>query len=621
MNTNDFYKELFEKYALDEEKIRRNAIKAAKTPAWQRAVSAHWKTAVGAAAAVAVTVGAVAYTVGNGAGNVIDIDSSDDLLTATQRLREAEKDYYNADTQDESRSDIYVTFTENLCYSDMSVALSALSEYDEISVESLYLIDGSVIRSNAAVCAYAESGASVRNIAGAKLNAPLKCFKDINDLSKVSVAEKASDKLNDDTFSPLKDEDPLKYANDFIVTTASAAETTTPFVFATETSVSTSVSGSYIPADTDADTTEPVEDSEPDEDTDMVDTPIDITDEETTENTEDDIVEVAPVSDDGTDFTTVPAETTVSADDLTEVPDIGLYTQIYQLNVENALETILIRDHAIVLTRGEAYIFKLGGVVNAQARVYDISVPKLAYSDDDTVILTGCGDNGRRNTLLVLDMKRDKVYFTDAGTSFGEAEIGTINYSSAEDKYFLKAVSESNTFFYELVIGGETELSFRPLFEFSGVVSPAGYRNGKLWFTAADEKMKYGLYCFDCVGGSLDKTAAFGTVCKVRRSRSLESFIMTASDPDTDAPVTYVFDTNTAALIPVKADPDAQIAVMNGVIYIGSDGKNYTLSANGELTETNARVMYAYYPAANYGIVASDSEKVIVAEQNHWKSR
>jgi hypothetical protein len=128
MNTNDFYKELFEKYALDEEKIRRNAIKAAKTPAWQRAVSAHWKTAVGAAAAVAVTVGAVAYTVGNGAGNVIDIDSSDDLLTATQRLREAEKDYYNKEYSKEG--DISEENKQKL--KDMDEEIKSLEETPEI---------------------------------------------------------------------------------------------------------------------------------------------------------------------------------------------------------------------------------------------------------------------------------------------------------------------------------------------------------------------------------------------------------------------------------------------------------------------------------------------------------
>ena len=104
MNTNDFYKELFEKYALDEDKIRRNALKAGKTPAWQRAVGNHWKTFAGAAAAVAVTVGAVAYMSGNPGDQGIDIVSPDNLLSASQRLQEAEQNYYNISAEESDRS-------------------------------------------------------------------------------------------------------------------------------------------------------------------------------------------------------------------------------------------------------------------------------------------------------------------------------------------------------------------------------------------------------------------------------------------------------------------------------------------------------------------------------------
>ncbi len=329
MNTNDFYKELFEKYALDEDKIRRNAIKAAKTPAWQRAVSAHWKTAVGAAAAVAVTVGAVAYTVGNSAGN-IEIDPVENLPSAYQRLRDAEQQYMNAAIEDESKVDIYVSFLDDLCYGDMSVSFSALPDAESIDIVCLYLNDGTVIRGEADIEKYAENSANAVNIAGAKLVAPMKAYRDIVDLSKVCAAELRSETINDDTFSPIDsdDVDPLTNAYEFISTTALAESTTTPFSFEVE--VTTSEISSVS---TDADTTEPPEDSEevdPDgEPEDTEETDPDETDKDSSVTGETSEASTTAVSEvpDATSVTTV-SETTVAASEFVDPPEIGRMTQI-----------------------------------------------------------------------------------------------------------------------------------------------------------------------------------------------------------------------------------------------------------------------------------------------------
>ena len=628
MNTNDFYKELFEKYALDEDKIRRNAIKAAKTPAWQRAVSAHWKSAVGAAAAVAVTVGAVAYTVGNSTGSV-DIDSSENLPTAYQRLREAEQDYYNAAVEDESRTNIYVTFLEDICFSDMAVSLSALPDYDEIDIECLYLSDSTVIRGKAEVDAYAETSGSNKNIAGAKLYAPLRCYRDIQDLSKVYLAELGSQDINDDTFSPIDydDEDPLKFANDIIVTTTESAATTTPFSFAGETSVTSVSSTSAVSSvsDADADTTAPVivDDTEDTEDTEPVEDPTDVEDVENNEST--DVSEEAPVetsvSDNGSEeyvTTDITSETTVDASEITDAPDVGLMTKIYQLNVENALETLLVGDNAVVLTRNEVYVYKLGGIMNGGASVYPIASPKIAHSDNNTVIITGCGSNGRRNSVLTIETKSGNAFVKDAGEIFGDAEIGTIHYSVSDGKYILKAVSESKTYLFELTIGGEENVQFRPLLEFAGAVSTAGYRNGRVWFTAADETLRYNLYSFDCLNGVLRVEYNFGTECRIRRSRTFGSFLITASDFETGEIKNYVFDVDAGALIQVDISGDAAIAVQNGVIYIGQNGRNYSVSPDGTLTESGAQVSFISKPYSTYSVVSSDTEKIVVAENNGW---
>jgi hypothetical protein len=622
MNTNDFYKALFEKYALDEEKIRRNAVKAAKTPAWQRAIGAHWKTAVGAAAAVAVTVGAVAYTVGNSAGN-IDIDPQENLPTAYQRLRDAELQYMNAAAEDESKADIYVSFLDDICFSDMSVSLSALPDFEDIDIGCLYLNDGTVIRGQADIEAYAENNADAAEIAGAKLLAPVKAFRDIKELSKVGAAEPGSELINDDTFSPIDfdDIDPLSDAYEFISTTAAIPEsTTTPFSFEVE----AATAGTSVTAVSDADTTEPPEDTE---ETDPVDDPEDTEEADPVEETDADNDAAASEGDTTGETTTAEseapetsmtteAETTVASSEITDPPEVGLMTQIYQLNVDNALETVLANDYAIVLTKGNVYIYKIGGVVSGIENVFEISNPKVAHIDDNFVILTGCGASGRRNTVLTLDMKNSTVTEKDAGESLGEAEIGTISYSSVDSKFFLKAVSGSKTYMYELITNDANGIQFRPLFEFEGVVSPAGYRSNWLWFTAADENMRYSLYSFNCLDGTLKEEYSFGSVCKVRRSKSFESFIVSTTNAETGKPENYVLDTSAGLLISADISADAMIAVRNNTVYIGQGNKDYTLSTDGSLSEVKGpRVIYTYKPGSRYQVYSSDPEKVLIAEK------
>ena len=609
MNTNDFYKELFEKYALDEDKIRRNAIKAAKTPAWQRAVGAHWRSVAGAAAAVAVTVGVVAYTVGNGQATV-DITSSDTLLTAAQRLRAAEQNYFNTASEDNDVANIYVSFLEDLCYSDMLVSLSALPDYDDIEIQCLYLSDSSVIRGKSEIDAFIEANSDKGVIAGAKLCAPLRCYKDIYDLSKVFAAELGSEDINDDTFSPLHydDSDPLSNANDFVITTAAPEVTTAPFVFVSETTTEAS--------DVTDDTTQPTEDEDDPEYIEPTDDPA-----ETSDGSEDPEVTEAPetfVSESEAPASSESeAETTVTSEEFPDAPAVGLMTQIYQLNVENSIDTILIGDHAAVLTRNEVYLYKIGGLISSQGSVYEISNPKAVSTDNDMLVLTGCSENGIRNVLVTIDFKTGSILKNEAESILGTAEIGPVQYSRADGKYFMKAVSASNTYLYELNLG-EDGMQFRPLFEFEGAVSVAGYKNGKLWFTAANEGLKYDLYSFGCADGTLKKEFSFGSECKVRRSRTFESFLINASDEQTDEPVTYVVNVSTGNMVAVNISGDASVADNRGAVFVGIGDKNYSVADDGTLTETKSNIIYSSKPESSFGVVSADAEKVVVAEKENW---
>ncbi len=628
MNTNDFYKQLFEKYALDEEKIRRSAIKEAKTPAWKRTLGGHWKTFAGAAAAVAVTVGAVAYTTAN-SQNGIDIVTKDNMLSATERLRNIEQDYYNVSSgEDESGTDIYVSFAGCVCYSDMAVSLSAVSDNEDIIVSRLYLENGTVINGIYDIESFAENSSADKCIIGAKLYAPAKYYRDIIRLSSVFAAERGSDQLNDDTFVPLpyKDDDPLNRDYEFISTTAStAASTVTSFSFVGETSTSVtekSADGTTAAPSVDDTTVPPVVDEIVEDDSTGTDVIVgeDPEESETSPIELDDPDEAPTYSESSvTDADTAVPDVTVSSDEITDAPEIGLISQIYQLNVENAMETVLIGDHAIVLTRSQAYFYVLGGFGSVpQAHVAELSDPKIVYSSEDTVILSGCGSDGLRNAIVVYDLRSGRVYVSNAAENLGSAEIGTIQYSSADHKFFLRAVSASTTYVYEFMIDVENGIQFRPLFEYQGTVSIAACKEGKLWFTASEDSVNYSLYSFDCVSGELTEIRSLGTSCKIRRSPTLESFIIFVTDAETGESTSYVFNVNNSEFISSDIGNDALIAVSGDKIYISLEDKVYYLASDGILTETNSQIEFAAKISSRYSIMSADSERVTVVENNPY---
>lgn len=632
MNTNEFYKELFEKYALDEEKIRRNAIKEAKTPAWKRTLGTHWKSAAGIAAAVAVTVGAVAYTAANPPEN-INVTPTESMLSASQRLHDAENDYYNMSADEFLRANIYVSFRNSLCFKEMTVAFSAVEDSEEIETEAIYLEDGTVIRGAAEISEFAESSGSVKNITGAKLSAPSKCFKDIMDLSAVRLAELGSDKLNDDTFTPIiiDDSDPLMDDLKFISTTAlSPSATTTPFSFAEESSASSEASASDTSAasDSDADTTvsddigdseDNTEVSDPDDIDDDTTVPVEIREDDgDTDNISEDNTGDYTTADDPdiTETSSEVPELTVPVTEIPDAPDTGLMTQIYQLNVENSLETFLINEYAIVLTRDEAYIYKLAGSEECPAEIFKISNPKIGYSDRNNVLITGCGDDGLRNRLVVLDMNTGAVYSSDVSASIGDAEIATINHSSSDGKYFLKTISASSTYFYEVTLSSESGVQYRPLLAYEGAVTAAGYKNGMLRFTASLDGVNYDLYSFDCTRGVFYKEAEFGNVCKVRKSSTFESFVISATDRESGEAVTYVYDINSSLLIPIELDGEIRIALSGGINYVGSGDKNYSVLPDGTLTETTLMIHYGNRTEAAFAVVSVDPDKVVVSKKS-----
>ncbi len=593
MNKNDFYKELMTQYALDPEKIRINALKQAKKPAWQKAVGAYWKPALGAAAAVAVTVAGVGLA-NNTSAPDITLEPND-VLSASQRLMEAEQNYYDIDVNQDF-SNVYVTFMEPQSYNEILMVLSTVTDSGDFELGILYLEDDTV-RGSTAISEYAAAYSGEKTVVAAKISLPASYYRDIQDLSSVYLAELGSAEINDSTFTPMvvEDEDPLQGDSLDILppVTEATVVTTTPFSFNTVTEIEEVKPVIGESHSSDISTMEPPSYEEEE-------IPVDVEDSEPEESE-------AP-EESATETTTAPAVTTPEETTTTYYRgDVGLLTQIYELNVKNALEAHVAGNNVLVLTKDEAYLYTLSGfTANQSSQTIGISSPKIAYQGDDSIILTGCRPDGTRGMISVINLETDAVYTYDAGANIGGYEIGGIKFSDEGGKYFMKAVSAESTLIYELSVNGE--IAFRPLVEIEAPVSLAGYGNGKLYFTFLENGAWTRLYSFDTVTGNMDEIKAFSGKIKLRRGEDFSSFAITS----TDEAATYIFDVTTGKLVTASFDETVELITVGNKTCFSSNGNNFIIDADGTVTATEDYIRYGEEVSEMFVINEINPEKVVV---------
>lgn len=583
MNRNDFYKELMTEYALDPEKIRMNAIKQAKKPAWQKAVSTYWKPAVGAAAAVAVTVAGVSYTTQSSAPDIKI--APEEALSASQRLIEAEQDYFNQNREEKAYCNMYVTFMDAVSYNDIIFALSGVNDSGEIELCSLYLNSGKVYKGDKAM-EYGLECPDEKAIVAAKINLPSVYYRDIQDLYIVYLTELGSDEINDSTFTPIvvEDRDPLE--SDHLSVTTTAVEqvpvTTTSFFFETTTTTTTvKEEKPVIGVSSNESTTIPPASSD------------------TTEDEEEFAEEIVEAVTTTTAVSTTPLETTTTY----YRGDVGLLTEIYELNVQNSLETRIFGSSAVVLTKNSAYLFSLGGFSSGSGQEIELSNPKFAHSDENSVILTGCGADGLRDVLCVIDLNSGYVFTYDASANIGGNEIGSIQHSGEPGKYFIKVLSSDRTLVYEAYV--TTTVTFRPLFELNAPVSLAGYNNGDLYFTA-NESETTTLYKFDCTDGTSAGLAIFNGAVKLRRGIDFSSFAIS----DTES--SFIVDVNNDMLIPAAFGDDVAVITDNGEIFFRTSGAVYKVMSNSAIVKADRTVQFEKPVADDFIVNEINSEKVVV---------
>lgn len=583
MNKNDFYKELMSSYALDPEKIRMNAIKQAKKPAWQKVASTYWKPAMGIAAAAAVTVGAVAFTNRPSAPDVIVAPEA--ALSASQRLIEAEKSYYNPGDE-QIYANVYVTFMEPVSYTEILMAISVVDDSGDIELCSVYLKNEVIAGSD--IDAFAAEHADEDSAVAAKLSLPVGYYRDVQDLSIVYLAELGSAEINDDTFVPIEveDDDPLE--NDYLdiappVTTAPVV-TTTPFSFE-EIIETTTSQPPVIGESVDDDTTVP---------------PVITTDEEEfTEETTEAVTTTVPE--------TTPEETTTTY----FRGDVGLLTEIYELNVKNALNTYVAGNNVVVLSKEQVYIYTIGGLGRQYGNAVDILNPRLAYMSEDRIILTGCSADAKRNLIVSVNAANDTYTVYDASANIGTNEIASISYCEASDKFYLKAVSQTSSLVYELHILSDTEFSFRPLVEVEAPVSIAGSNGDVLYFTTTAGTDRTTLYSFNCVDGTLLEYADFAGVVKIKRSVDFRSFAILISDG-----TSFIFDVETGRLAAAQVDDTVKITSDGGETFFNVYGSTWKLDVAGEIIQADRTVAFEKYERTEFIVNEITPEKVVIVRDD-----
>ena len=560
-----------------------NAIKQAKKPAWQKVASTYWKPAVGIAAAAAVTVGAVTFSNRPSAPDVIVAPEA--ALSASQRLIDAEKSYYNPGDE-QLYANVYVTFMEPVSYTEILMAISAVDDSADIELCSVYLEDRVIAGDD--INAFAAEHADEDSAVAAKLSLPVGFYRDIQDLSIVYLAELGSAEINDNTFVPIEvdDDDPLEDDHLSIVppVTSAPVVTTTPFSFE-EIPVTTPEEVPVIgESSEDSAVVPPVseEENEADEE------PVVTTTAETTPET-------TPV--------TTPEETTTTY----YRGDVGLLTEIYELNVENALNTYIAGNNVVVLTKNQAQLYAVGGFGSQYGDVIDIINPKLAFRSEDRIILTGCNAENKRNIIISVNAETDSYIVYDASANIGENEIASISYCESADKFYLKAVSQNSSLVYELHLLSDSEFSFRPLVEVQAPISIAGSSGDILYFTTTAGTDRTTLYSFNCLDGTLLEYADFSGVAKIKRSADFRSFAILVSDG-----TSFIFDVETVRLVSTQVNDDVQIIAKDGETFFTANGVTYKLNVAGEVCEADRMVAFVDEEKALYVVNEINPEKVVI---------
>lgn len=241
IDKNEFYKELFEKYTFDSEKIKCNAKRLAK----RRQVLPIYKTAgIASAAAVAIVTGCMLFSsLGNGAPVVITSNTSPEAAIA--RLQAAEEQFSIGAYEATDMIDMFVSFTEPITVNSAYMTFSSVNDLGEIECLIFYCEDGTVLyRENPLL-------SSDIKVKGVKISAPAEYFTELREKSSIFLVELGTDGVSDEEFIPINKADAVA-----VDTSVQATEPTLPseIVLPSETTTEQTTPPETVTEDTTVDT-------------------------------------------------------------------------------------------------------------------------------------------------------------------------------------------------------------------------------------------------------------------------------------------------------------------------------------------------------------------------------
>lgn len=587
MDKKEFYRQLMETYTVDTERVKRNAKRKSRNVKSKALAIRNWTVA--AAACGAVTAAAFAAV---SLSSVPHIDPSEgyDITDGGEenlraRMAEAEIQYeaFALSENDGERSEeLYVSFRKALNYKEISMALSVIEDYNDITIELLYLSDGTHYENNSDLD-------DSLSFLGAKISVPVSMISEVRTLRETMAVEYATSGITDDGFKPLGN------LPEEITTTSEPSGssinvsipepvTTPPQSSASETEAPTETTEETVSAET---------------------TTGDVTEETTTapegsgEQTE------GP----GSETSGGIDEPVTETDDITEPVEPVFETVAVPLAGIKTINFIS-NDHFVATTDDSIRLFGCyNGEIKLETTYYASSAKISGSSYDGSKLFIIARDGNNRTRLYYAD--GDAALLSEVDVDYitsGGAELSTVACSGDGKIVLMKAVSLDKTIvYYGERSEGTISLADK---KYDSPVSVLAYSDGVVYTAVTDSKENtVKIFSVAAADNTETELASYTGTLKYTRSPDLNMALLTIVS-DTEE-INVILDKG--QLIPAESNEAVFSGQRNDLVMLG--GIYYTV-ADGALTEISEEEAKPYFETVSgLGYEISESGEAFVTVQ------
>lgn len=578
MDKREFYRQLMETYTIDTEKVKCNAKRRSvksKTPNIQK-----WTAAAAACAAVTAAGFIIVSLNSLPQDSGIDPHSSgiditdDNIESAMERMRKAEKRYEEINlTKADEELELYISLSKPLSRSEITMAFSAIEDYNDIVIALLYTSVGSCYQNT-------DNIGEGFSFSGVKVIAPSSLLSDIKMLKTVAYVEFAED-VTEGSFVPI-DPSPEQYTTTLeplstpvqIIVPDSSTNTTLPPA-TSGTTATDPVTSDTSDTDTTPDTTdetdvisEQTEDSSSSEDTEP---PV------TAETTDTDTSEDTSTPEETTPDETTPEETTETE----TTPPRGNYA--VEIPLADIKTINFISDTHLVATTADS--IRLYSFTTESAKLettFYASGAKITASGTDgtKLFITAC-DGEERKRLYYADgdigllCEIDVSYIAGGGT-----ELSSVSCNEDATVILIKTVSlEKSCIYYATRFDGAISLLNSK--EYTKPVSVLSYSYNIIYTAVTDpEDSSVKIYAVDALNGKETELCAYTGTLKYTRNFAKNMAFITITNEEGEKNFLL---SSTGALIPLETSDIIFSDSNKNLVYIDKVG--YTVEGS-KLRET-----------------------------------